>query len=442
MSSRIQARLYNGTRDFLPAEMLQREALLAELRRVFQLYGFAPVETPAMEYLEILLGKYGDGDQLIYKLDYRNEDPSRRLALRYDHTVPLARLVACNPDLPLPFKRYQFQPVWRADRPQPRQGRYREFWQCDIDTIGCADRMADAELIAAADSLLESFSLPDYRIRINHRGLLGALVAWAGFEPSSEGAVCVAIDKLDKLGVDGVRAELERTVPVSRAIGRLLEQLGQPLDFAGLSVWRSLDPADERFARAIDELQELASLLETLGVGMERVAYDPTLARGLSYYTGPIFETVVPSLPHMGSIMGGGRYDGLIGLYSGRDLPAVGLSMGLDRILTVLQQLGRGGSRQTPARVLVTRAFAETDRAAIALAGELRRAGIPAELSLEAGKLKRQLAYADRKGIPWAIVVGPDEHAAGTLQLKHLTDGSQQTLAPDRAIALLRDTPA
>jgi len=437
MSTRIQARLYNGTRDFLPADMLQRETLLQELRRAFQLYGFAPVETPAMEYLEILLGKYGDDDQLIYKLDYRNDEPARRLALRYDHTVPLARLVACNPDLPMPFKRYQFQPVWRADRPQPRQGRYREFWQCDIDTVGSASMMADAELIAAADGLLAGLQLPDYRIRVNHRGLLGALVAWAGLPAGQEGAVCGAIDKLDKVGLDGVRGELERAVGAGPAIDKLLERLASPVDFAHLEELRTMDDGSGRAHKAIDELLELSSTLGDLGVHTANVAFDLYLARGLSYYTGPIFETVVPSLPHMGSIMGGGRYDQLIGLYSGRDLPATGLTMGLDRILTVLDQLGRRSTAQTPAVVLVTRCFAETDREAIRLAGELRQAGVPTELALETGKLKKQLALADRKGIPYVITLGPDELQAGFILLKHLATGEQEKLAPAEAIRRL-----
>ncbi|MCB1047472.1 MAG: histidine--tRNA ligase [Calditrichaeota bacterium] len=441
MSERITARIYNGTRDFLPAEMLRREALLETLRSAFQLYGFAPVETPAMEYLEILLGKYGDDEKLIYKLDYRNDDPSRRLALRYDHTVPLARLVACNPELPLPFKRYQFQPVWRADRPQPRQGRFREFWQCDIDTIGSASLMADAEIIAAADGLLAGLQLPDYRIRLNHRGLLAALVAWAGLPAGQEAAVCGAIDKLDKVGLDGVRRELDTAVGAGSAVDKLLERLAVPVSMATLPELRSLDTGDGRASRAVDELLELNELLGSLGVNRANVAFDLYLARGLSYYTGPIFETVIPSLPHMGSIMGGGRYDSLIGLYLGREMPATGLTMGLDRILAALAQLGETQSRQTPARVLVTRSFAETDTAAIELAGELRRAGIPTELALEAGRLKKQFALADRKGIPHVITLGPDEQARGLLTLKTLADGTQRALSLADAIRELGGSP-
>ncbi len=428
MSTRITPRLYNGTRDFLPAEMLAREELLATMRRSFQLYGFAPVETPAMEYLEILLGKYGEDEKLIYKLDYRNDEAARRLALRYDHTVPLARLIGMHSDLPLPFKRYQFQPVWRADRPQPRQGRFREFWQCDIDTVGSESRLADAEILAAAAEMLTALELPDYRIRVNHRRLLTTLIRWAGYPVQREGAVCGAIDKLEKIGREGVLKELAG-LPAEGGDGeKLLDLLDRGADWSTLERLSELDSGDGAAETALAELEELHRLCLGLGVPEEHLRLDLHLARGLSYYTGPIFETVIPSLPHMGSVMGGGRYDELIGLYLGRSMPATGLTMGLDRILAAMAQLGREHTRTTPAVVWITRGFAETDEAAVALAGRLRGAGIPCELSLEQGKLKKQFSAANRKGIPLVITLGPDEAAAGKVTLKDMQSGSQESL--------------
>ncbi len=427
MSTRIQPRIYNGTRDFSPAEMSRRETLLEVLRENFRVYGFAPLETPALEYLEILLGKYGDEEQLIYKLDYRNEDPRRRLALRYDLTVPLARYVAQHPDLPLPFKRYQMQPVWRADRPQPRQGRFREFMQCDIDVVGSPSLAADAEVIAACAGLLRRLGLPAFRIGINHRLLLKAMVEAAGIRPELESQVCTAVDKLDKVGLEGVREELAaRGISVKEAecILELMARettTGRPENLEELSTL-------ENGERALRELDELFNLLKPYDLPADTMRTDLYLARGLSYYTGPIFEAVVPDLPHMGSVMGGGRYDGLVGMFLGRDIPATGATLGLDRLVAALDQLEIGATERPPARVLVTRYFEETDEAALRLAAELRRAGLPTELALEREKLKKQYALAHRKGIPWVVTLGPEEWSRGELSLKNMATGEQRVL--------------
>lgn len=431
----IQPRLYNGTRDLLPADMLPRERVLAEFRRAFQLYGFAPVETPALEYLEILTGKYGDDEQLIYKLDYRNDDPARRLALRYDLTVPLSRLVALHPELPLPFKRYQLQPVWRADRPQPHQGRYREFMQCDLDTVGTTSLSADAEIVALCADLLGRLELPDFVIRLNHRRLLRAGVDWAGVDPALEGAVCGAVDKLDKVGREGVLKELAaRGVAEPQAV-RVLDWISLPVSVDDPAALAARLDGHAEGRQALEELRDLHAQALALGVPERHLKLDLTLARGLSYYTGPIFETVLPALPHMGSLMGGGRYDGLIGMFLGREIPAVGATLGLDRILTALAQLRPGEPETTPTRVLVSRCFHETDAPAMELAGKLRAAGIPTEVALEAGKLKKQLAYASKKGVPWVLVLGPDEWAAGQVGLRDMRAGSQATVALDDLLA-------
>jgi len=431
----ITPRCYNGTRDLLPGDMLPRERLLAQFRATFQLYGFAPVETPALEYLEILAGKYGEGDQLIYRLDYRNDDPGRRLALRYDLTVPLARLVAMHPELPLPFKRYQLQPVWRADRPQPHQGRYREFMQCDIDTVGTASLSADAEIVAVCADLMARLEMPDFVVRINHRRLLAALVELAGLGPEAEGTVCGAVDKLDKAGADGVRAELDQKGIPAAAAAALLELIHLPAGFADHGELAARLSGCAEGARALQELAELKRELDALGVPDRHLRLDLTLARGLSYYTGPIFETVLPALPHMGSLMGGGRYDGLVGIFLGRELPAVGAALGLDRILAAQAQLRPGTGGAGPTRVLVARAFAETNEAALGVAARLRRAGLATEIALEPGRLKKQLAYADKKDIPWVLVLGPDEWAAGQLQVRDMRAGAQRAVACEELLA-------
>ena len=431
MAGTIQPRLYNGTRDILPAKMLQRERLLAAMRRSFQLYGFAPVETPAMEYLEILLGKYGDEEQLIYKLDYRNDQADRRLALRYDLTVPLARLVAMNADLPMPFKRYQFQPVWRADRPQPHQGRFREFMQCDLDTVGSKSLLSDAEILATAAELMQQLNLPGFVIRVNHRQLLSAMVEAAGLGLDQEAAVCASIDKLDKVGMEGVARELGKREIPEQAQEQIMALLGREVGLHTLDALGDLAAKSEKAEQALRELEELFSLCRGLGVAEEHLRLDLYLARGLSYYTGPIFETVLPGLPHMGSLMGGGRYDGLVGMFLGRDLPAVGATMGLDRILAAMEQLELPTAASTPTRFLITRFFEETEAQALELAGALRAQGVPTELFHERAKLKKQFSYADRRGIPYVLTLGPDEVKSGAVSVKRMADGHQELVAMD-----------
>lgn len=428
MSRTIEPRTYNGVRDFLPEAMRRREAVLEAMRRAFRLYGFAPVETPTLEYLEILLGKYGDEEKLIYKLDYRNDQPDKRLALRYDLTVPLARMVAMHPELPLPFKRYQLQPVWRADRPQPNQGRFREFMQCDIDCVGTESLAADAEVLAVCAELMTGLRLPDYRIRINHRKLLSALTEAAGLPLSAEGVVCASIDKLDKIGLAGVEAELAKREVPADAARRLLDWMAVEADLDRLEALQGLASSSALAEPALAELAELRGLLDAFSVPREHLRLDLYLARGLSYYTGPIFETVLPGLPHMGSVMGGGRYDGLVGLFLEKELPATGATLGLDRLLTALEQLGLEPAGAGGPRALVARAFDETDADALRLATALRAAQIPVDLPLERGKLKKHFARADKLGIPWVLVLGPDEVAQGLVRAKRLATGEQTTL--------------
>ncbi len=417
--------LPKGTRDLLPEQMIQREQVIETLTRIFVRYGFEPVQTPAVERIETLTGKYGDdGEKLIFRVLKRGEAGKRGevdLALRYDLTVPLARVVAMNADLRMPFKRYQVQPVWRADRPQ--KGRYREFYQCDIDTVGTRDGTADAECLAVLQDALSALGFKDFTIRLNHRGLLSAMVAEAGVS-DLEVSVLVALDKLDKIGREGVDKELDDRGVSSASRERLWTLLG-------VSGEAALDHLEaeigEPAQQAVAELREVLSYARSMGVSVEHLLVDPTLARGLDYYTGPVFEAVVTE-PKVGSIAGGGRYDGLVGMFGKREVPAVGISLGLERILVVMEELGMLPEIRSQSRVLVTVFAPEFKERSLQVVSQLRSAGIAAQVSMGDTKLGRQFKYANALGIPYVVVIGPDEAESGSVVLKELSSGSQETL--------------
>lgn len=426
--------LPKGARDHLPAAMHRRLQVFRTVREVFSRYGFEPLETPAFERIETLMGKYGDeGEKLIYRILKRGAGGERGevdLALRYDLTVPLARVIAMHPELPLPFKRWQMQPVWRADRPQ--KGRFREFYQCDVDTIGATSMAADAECLAVVHDSLVALGFTDFTVRLNHRQLLRAMVEHLGVA-DREGSVLVAVDKLDKIGQDGVSRELaERGIP-QPAIDGLWGLLAHQGAEALVHLRQALgEPAHV----ALDQLAEVLAHAEALGVDPARILLDPTLARGLDYYTGPVFETVVTE-PKIGSIGGGGRYDGLIGMFGKNPVPAVGVSLGVERILVVMEELGMLPEVQTLTQVLVTvlddDLLVESQRAATAF----RRAGVPTQVSLKGGKLGKQFKQAATLGVPWVVVLGQQEHADGVVKLKNLGTGQQQTLPLAEAVALV-----
>lgn len=421
-----------GTRDLLPAQMHRRLTVIGRIREVFARYGFEPLETPAMERIETLMGKYGEeGDQLIFRILERGEggrEGKADLALRYDLTVPLARVMAMNQSLPLPFKRYQVQPVWRADRPQ--RGRFREFYQCDADIVGVRSRLADAECLALATDALEALGFRDYTLHLNHRGLLAALVSAAGVS-DREGDVLTAIDKLDKIGRDGVTEDLRRRGVPEPAIERLWGLLAAPdsLDAVATAIG-----AEARVAA--DELRQTMDLAGALGA--RQVRFDATLARGLSYYTGPVYEVKLAE-GGVGTVAAGGRYDGLVGMFSGKEVPAVGVSLGLERLLVVMEERGMLGSATTRTRGLVTLFSPELVPASLGLAARLRAAGVDVETWLgEPGALGKQFKYAANKGIPFAVVLGPEEAAAGRVALKDLATGHQEAIDEAALVARLR----
>jgi len=428
--------LPKGTRDFMPTSMRARLSVIGTLRDVFTRFGFEPLETPAFERIETLMGKYGDeGEKLIYRILKRGAGASRGetdLALRYDLTVPLARVVAMQRDLRMPFKRYQIQPVWRADRPQ--RGRFREFTQCDVDIVGCAEMSADAECLAVVDAALRALGFSRFTIRLNHRELLSAMVAHAGAS-DRETTVLVAIDKLDKIGWDGVLRELSaRGIDDASAqtLAGLLRDGGEaPLAHLETQL-------GEAAAGAIADIRQVLSLSEAMGVDPAVVRFDPTLARGLSYYTGPVFEVELEGAG-IGSVAGGGRYDGLVGMFSGRAVPAVGVALGLARILGVMTERGMLGDTASAADALVTVFSEELRPAAARAAAALRAAGISTRLWLDAPrKMGKQFKQAHARGIPWVLTLGPNEAAAGQVRLKHLPSGEQFTDDLDAAIQRIR----
>jgi histidyl-tRNA synthetase len=423
MSSKPQN--IKGMRDHLPEDMLLRQYIINTLTGVFERHGFEPLQTPLIEYAETLEGKIGEDEKLIYRFE---DHGGRKVALRYDQTVPLARVVAqYQGQLVLPWRRYAVGQSYRGER--PARGRYREFWQADIDIVGSASPVADAEIIAVLDDALAALGFSGFTTLINHRQILSAMARAAGLDEQSAGGVYRAIDKFDKIGADGVREELLKSGVSAEAAGQILglvqmdgpagavlEELGQRL--AG----------DERAGAALANLRAIIAHLGDLGVPERRFTVAPRLARGLSYYTGAVFETVVEN-PPMGSLLGGGRYDELVGMFAGQPVPTVGLAFGIERLHDVMRELGMGPGRRTVAEVFVTLFGPELAGAGLKLAAELRAAGLRVETALDpAEKLGKQLKYADRKGFRFALVLGPDDLARGEVVVKDLRGNEQRSL--------------
>ena len=425
-------------RDFLPEDVRRREHVISTIKRVYERYGFEPLETPAVENLETLLGKYGDeGNKLIFKILKRGEHEKTGeadLALRYDLTVPLARVVAEHQaKLPRLFKRYQIQPVWRADR--PARGRFREFFQCDVDALGSTSPVVEAELCAAVADAMGELGFSDFVIRLNHRELLTALLAAAGVDPELHGSALVALDKLDKIGPEGVAGEMQARGIDDEARRKLLSFLDSQSNDALAAQLDRLDGIvgnDPTGVRAVANLRAIASLASGTSAG-SRLRLDPTLARGLSYYTGAIMEVNVADLA--GSLGGGGRYDNLVGMFAGQQIPACGFSLGLERILVVMSERGMfpASLGAAPADVLVA-TFSATDAAhALQVANQLRAAGLRVVVYPDADKIGKQIKYADGQGIPYVALLGEDEIKGGTVTVKNLAAKTQETFEQAQA---------
>jgi histidyl-tRNA synthetase len=428
-----------GTRDFLPADVRRREHVIGIVRDVYERYGFEPLETPAFENIETLLGKYGEeGNKLIFKILKRGEHEGSGeadLALRYDLTVPLARVVAqYQNDLPKFFKRYQIQPVWRADR--PARGRFREFYQCDIDAIGSTSLVVEAELLSAVVEVMRSLGFDDFVVRLNHRRLLSAMLEQAGLPPAQHGDALISIDKLDKLDRDKVVLDMVARGIDSATAVKCLEAFVRPKTAGNgellQSLAASLSSHDEG-ARAVADVQALLTLLDGTPAS-PRIRLDLSLARGLSYYTGAIMEIAVEGI---GSLGGGGRYDNLVGMFLGRDVPACGFSLGLERIIVVMAERGMfpPATAQAVADVVVTFMDDDSRREALLLASELRALGRRVDVYPDASrKFDKALKYATGRSAKVMAIFGENERRENETSVRNLLTREQTTVKrPDTA---------
>jgi histidyl-tRNA synthetase len=446
--------LPKGTRDFGPAIMAKRQFIFNTIRGVFQKFGFQPLETPAMENLSTLTGKYGEeGDQLLFKIlnsgDFLKDVEETKLnsrnskgitfdiaekGLRYDLTVPFARFVVMNRnEISFPFKRYQIQPVWRADRPQ--KGRYREFYQCDADVVGTNSLVCEAEIILMIKEVFKGLNITDYSIKINHRGILNGIAEVIGAK-GNETALFVAIDKLDKIGEEGVRNELRTKGFTEEA----LTVLFNILSIKG-SITNKLAFLTAKFEtcaagqQGLLDLREVFDLLDAFGTNDDHVDFDVTLARGLSYYTGCIFEVKINNVS-IGSVSGGGRYDNLTQTFGDKEnLSGVGFSFGVDRIYDAMEELKVfPKDTKISSKVLACHLDDESMKYALGVVAKLRAANVSAEVYPENVKIKKQLDYANKKMIPFTIVIGSEEMKTGKLAFKNMETGEQTSLTIDEIV--------
>ncbi|MCP4478473.1 MAG: histidine--tRNA ligase [Planctomycetaceae bacterium] len=421
----IQPRTLSGFRDFLPEMMIPREKLMETARRVYRSYGFVPIDTPTLELSEILCGK---GSEETDRQMYRFQHGKRDVAMRFDLTVPLARFVAQHHnELGMPFKRYHIGNVWRGERPQA--GRFREFAQCDFDTIGTNSIASDIETVLVINDLIRAIGFEQFKIRLNNRKVLNGILEKANLAEHSV-AVLRALDKLPKIGPEKVRLEmLETTGAADSSIDQILmlsqisgtnreiiQQLG------------SLCAGNELAEQGREQLADVIDATEALGLTENNLEIDVSIARGLDYYTGTIVETFLTDLPSFGSICSGGRYDNLAQLYTKQQLPGIGASLGLDRLLAAMQQLDLLPKTKTTAEVMIVQFDKSKLKEYLKLAADLRSQGIAVELYPESKKLNQQFKYADRRGARAVIIAGTDEFASGVVQVKWLADGTQTEL--------------
>ncbi|MDI9620130.1 MAG: histidine--tRNA ligase [Candidatus Nezhaarchaeota archaeon] len=403
-----------GTRDFLPWDMIKRRHVIETIRSVFELHGYDEVETPAFEFLEVLTAKCGsDVKEQIYSF---KDKAGRDLGLRFDLTVPLARIAANNPNLLKPFKRYCISKVWRYEEPQ--SGRFREFWQADVDIVGSPKMDSDAEVIAVAIMCLERLGMKNFKVRVNNRKILESIASTIGLEGEQSLSFFRTIDKLDKIGAEGVKRELVKMGLEGFQVDNVMNLMSKSGDVDRIEAEVS-NALTQEGQEGIKELSELISSLELHGYS-KYVVVDLSLARGLDYYTGPIFEVSAETTVSVGSVAGGGRYDNLVELLGGPPTPATGISLGVDRLVEVLEEANMLPSSKTVTKVFVACALPHLKRDALRLAGALRAKGVNAETDLMERKLDRQLKYSDAKGIPYTIIVGPEELSRGVYRLRDM----------------------
>lgn len=446
-----QPTIPKGTRDFSPAEMVRRNFIFDTVKSVFQLYGYLPIETPAMENLSTLMGKYGEeGDKLLFKIlnsgDYLEKIPKEKIqnpilnevtgmisekGLRYDLTVPFARFVVQNRnDIVFPFKRYQMQPVWRADKPQ--KGRYREFFQCDVDVIGSNSLMNEAELVLIMNEVFKKLGIQN-TIKLNNRKVLYGIAEYLG-ETGKFVSFTVAIDKIDKIGIQKVNEELS----LSGFTDASLDKLNEILTFTGNSVEKieflgKILNQTETGSKGMTEVSSVFELLKGIELSSE-VVFDLTLARGLNYYTGAIFEVVATDVT-IGSICGGGRYDDLTGIFGLPGISGVGVSFGADRIYDVMKELGLFPDQTMASTQVLFVNFGEKEQKyCLQLVNKLRQSGINAELYPDTSKIKKQMSYADNRKIPFVALVGENEMKENILTVKNMISGEQSRMTSEDLI--------
>ena len=436
MADPIKPRTLRGFRDYLPELMIAREQLLEQARRVYRSYGYAPIDTPALEYAEILLGKGGEeSDKLVYRfLDHGGRD----VALRFDLTVPFARFAAQYiGELRTPFKRYHMGPVWRGEN--TAHGRYREFWQCDFDIIGTTSNAADIEVVLVIYDLMRALGFTGFRIHVNNRLVLNGLLEELKLADQVD-VLLRALDKLPKAGRDAVRAEMSEKGGVTTDQAGLILTLAETTG-TNAEILQSLERDFGKNAKAAEGIRRLHELLEvarTVGVVEECLRIDLSIARGLNYYTGTVYETFLTDLPGIGSVCSGGRYDNLASLYTKQALPGVGASLGLDRLLAAMEELQLLKKSATPAPVLMVQFSADALGEYQRMARQLRTEGIGVEVYPDAKKVGQQLQYAERRGFLLALIAGPDEFAKGIWKIKHLARREEQTVPTPEVAGAIR----
>ena len=421
--TKIEPKILKGTRDFLPTDMAKRNLIMNKIKELFARFGYDAIETPVICPAETILGKYGDeGEKLTYNFD---DNGGRRIALPYDLTVPFARLVAANwRDLPMPFKRYQIQRVWRAEKPQ--KGRLREFYQCDIDIIGTRSLIAEAEVAKMIVTVFEELGFEDFKIMINSRRLLNDVISKFGVAEDKVMDVIRVIDKLDKIGLE--------------AVIEMLEEIGIR---EGAEIMAYLSTGNDNYETLgklgefdLSEIQEFLGYCKKLGVDEKFIKFDPSLARGLDYYTGISFE-VVSERFNFGALCAGGRYDDLCGLFCDEDFSGVGVAFGFERIMIALEEMGAFDEVGLNSQVLVTIFDEKSETSSLKIYSELVSEGINSEIYFERSKLSKQLKYANKKQIPFVIVCGPEEIERGEVSVKSMKSGKQKNVPRNQLITYL-----
>ncbi len=415
-------RLLQGFRDYLPHAMRRRRFVIEQASAIYERYGFEPLDTPALEYADLLTGKYGEDEKLIYQFEDRG---GRKVALRYDLTVPLARVATTYPDLPNPFKRYQAGPVWRADSPQ--RGRFREFMQCDADTVGTESPLADAEMICMIADICDALGLAgQYEIRLSHRGVFSALLASLGISGEKATVTMRLIDKLAKLGQKETRAALQQTID-AKTVSQLFEILNMPGDESLLNHLTEQLASQKSGQEAVSNLAEIYALCQRCDP-----VIDLSIVRGLEYYTGIVYEVILKNDAAVGSIAAGGRYDSLMHDLAGTVMPAVGISLGVDRLIAALP-----ASADDQGDIVVVAVFAGYEKEAFDLSEELRRAGINAALAFGSPKIGKQLQYADAIGARSVVLYGENEAAKGIILVRDMKTGTQTEITKEPSDELI-----